>query len=138
MFENPESAKQFILAGNAVFTLTSQKSGVSFTYRVKQGEGNSPHFVSVLTGSNNEEDYTFLGTVFEGSTYRHGKKSPLQQSAPSAKAFEWFWKHLNQGESPAHCEMRHVGRCGRCGRPLTVPTSIDSGFGPECLRRASQ
>jgi hypothetical protein len=26
----------------------------------------------------------------------------------------------------------HEGRCGRCGRKLTVPESIESGFGPEC------
>jgi len=28
----------------------------------------------------------------------------------------------------------HEGACGRCGRTLTVPESIASGFGPECIR----
>jgi hypothetical protein len=27
----------------------------------------------------------------------------------------------------------HEGRCGRCGRRLTVPESIESGYGPECI-----
>ena len=25
-----------------------------------------------------------------------------------------------------------AGACGRCGRPLTVPSSIDRGIGPDC------
>src|ERR1700675_3055956 len=25
-----------------------------------------------------------------------------------------------------------MGKCGRCGKPLTVPESIASGFGPDC------
>ena len=27
----------------------------------------------------------------------------------------------------------HEGRCGRCGRKLTVPESIEAGYGPECI-----
>jgi len=29
-------------------------------------------------------------------------------------------------------ELMHEGRCGRCGRPLTRPESIQSGIGPIC------
>jgi hypothetical protein len=28
----------------------------------------------------------------------------------------------------------HEGKCGRCGRLLTVPSSIESGIGPECSK----
>lgn len=31
-------------------------------------------------------------------------------------------------------EIWHEGKCGRCGRQLTVPESIESGFGPECVK----
>jgi hypothetical protein len=36
-------------------------------------------------------------------------------------------------------EVWHEGRCGRCGRALTVPESVERGIGPECweLRRAA-
>jgi hypothetical protein len=30
-------------------------------------------------------------------------------------------------------EFWHEGKCGRCNRKLTVPSSIESGFGPECI-----
>jgi len=29
----------------------------------------------------------------------------------------------------------HVGRCGRCARPLTVPASIINGIGPDCAAK---
>lgn len=29
-------------------------------------------------------------------------------------------------------KVHHEGRCGKCGRRLTVPESIETGLGPEC------
>ena len=55
----------FMVAGNAIFTVTSKKTGTRFTYRVRKGKDESaPYFVSVLTGSDNESDYRYLGTIF--------------------------------------------------------------------------
>jgi hypothetical protein len=48
-------------------------------------------------------------------------------------AFAWFWDRLRNGNLPEQVEVHHEGRCGRCGRALTVPESIESGFGPECI-----
>ena len=28
--------------------------------------------------------------------------------------------------------IKHVGRCGKCGRPLTTPASLDTGLGEIC------
>lgn len=36
------------------------------------------------------------------------------------------------GVIPPSLEVWHEGRCGRCGRALTVPESIASGIGPVC------
>ena len=57
---------QFITAGNALFTLENTATGNRFTFRVRQPGDDKPHFVSVLTGADNESDYTFHGTIFEG------------------------------------------------------------------------
>lgn len=59
----------FALAGHAIFTVTSKRTGVSFTYRVAQAEGRegdatAPYFVSVLTGPDNGRDYTWIGMLF--------------------------------------------------------------------------
>jgi hypothetical protein len=135
---DPQAARQFALAGNARLTLVSAKTGTRFTFRVQQGKQDAPqgapqpHFVSLLSGSDNDSDYTFLGTIFAGGNYRHGRKSRVAADAPSAKGFAWAWGFLARGELPPGCEVWHEGRCGRCGRALTVPESIVTGLGPVC------
>ena len=134
-FQTAAIAKDFILAGRARVTLVSLKTGTRFTFRVAQKDETSPHFVALLSGPDNESSYTFLGTIFEGTTYRHGRRSSVSESAPSAKAFAWAWSYIVRGEMPPSCEVYHEGRCGRCGRTLTVPSSLDIGLGPECATR---
>ncbi len=132
-FTTAADAVAYILAGRARVTLVSGKSGTRFTYKVSQPNDGGPHFVSLLTGSDNGADYTFLGTIFEGKTYRPGKKSSIGTTAPSAVAFAWAWGILQAHDliHPA-LEIWHEGTCGKCGRALTVPSSIASGIGPVC------
>lgn len=127
------NTKTFALAGNATFTVTSRKTGTRFTFKVRQINENGPHFVKVMTGADNENSYTFLGTIFNGSDFRHGKKSPISTDAPSALAFNYIWKHIDNPPADK-IEIHHAGKCCRCGRTLTVPESIESGVGPECAQ----
>lgn len=95
---------------------------------MRESDDGKLFFVKVLTGANNEEDYTYLGTIWSDSrVYRRGNRSPISEEAPSAKAFAWFWRRLLAGELP--------DTCGRCGRKLTVPSSVETGLGPECATR---
>lgn len=137
------SVRAFALAGNATLTLLSRASGTRFTYRIRVKRGQSPAdtplFVGVLTGPENESHYDFLGTIFpDGRTtvppYRHGMRSRISREAPSAKAFAWFWRATEAGHVPESVEVWHEGKCGRCGRKLTVPESIEAGIGPECAQ----
>lgn len=126
---------QFILAGNALFTVENTATGNRFTFKVRKPDDDKPHFVSVLTGPDNEHDYAFLGTVFDPRSYRHGRRSRIAQDAPSAKAFEWLFRQLSTGHPlPPQVRLCHCGKCGRCGKTLTVPESVESGFGPECIK----
>lgn len=129
------SLARFVLGGNATFTVVSKKTGVRFTFKVRAAKGdgdNLPYFVMVLTGSDNEQDYSFLGTIFADGNYRHGRKSVIGQTAPSACAFQWLWQHIEDPALSDKIEFWHEGRCCRCGRKLTVPSSIEAGIGPEC------
>lgn len=128
--------KQFVLAGRAIFTVTSLKTGSHFTFRAFRGNReDSPTFVGVLTGQNNLRDYSFLGTIFRDESFRHSPKSRISQDAPSAKAFLWFWRHINN--LPGTVSFSHAGRCAVCGRLLTSPESLLMGVGPECKSRLS-
>jgi Family of unknown function (DUF6011) len=137
-FNSIEEAKAYALAGNATMTLESLKSGAHFTYKVKQAtdkETGEPtpgvYFVSLLNGQDNESDYMYLGMIRQG---RFGltKASRAGQEAASVKAFSFFF-----GSRELHPELvvRHCGKCGHCGRTLTVPSSIELGIGPDCAAK---
>lgn len=132
----PEQAKAFILAGNATVTLVSLKTGARFTYKIQHPAEDSPHFVRVLTNPDNESGYTFLGSIFSERTYVHGRRSSIGETAPSARAWAWTWSRLTSGGDLSDVEIWHEGRCGRCGRKLTVPESIATGIGPVCAGMA--
>lgn len=130
---NPKVALEFLLAGNAHFTIVSQVSGTRFTYRATRSKKVSTiYFVSLLNGPQNDTNYTPMGMIGPGkNTLTRTLRSGVTEAALSWKAFNWAFSHLKQGTMPGF-EFWHEGRCGRCGRRLTVPQSIAAGIGPEC------
>ena len=124
---------RFALAGKAIFTVVSKKTGVRFTFKVRAAENGPMHFISVLTGPDNTQDYKYLGYLRRGVYFHGGAKAKIAADAPSAKAFDWFWRALARDALGDRAEVHHEGQCGRCGRALTVPESIQSGYGPECI-----
>jgi hypothetical protein len=139
-----ESARTFLLGGNATITLVSTGTGVRYTYRVKRAKGdkdNRPWFVGLLSGPDNSANYTFMGTIWPATkttppTFARGSSGKVSDNAPSMKAFRWFMGCLAYPNLPPSLEVWHEGRCGRCGRKLTVPESIASGIGPVCAGAA--
>lgn len=130
--------KNFILAGNATFTALNPATGRRFTFKISSpknaNESNPVRFVSLLTGPDNQNDFEYLGTVFNGDTFRYGKKSRIGHAALSARAFGWLFPRIVAEAELGGAEVHHEGRCGRCGRPLTVPESLETGLGPTCSK----
>jgi len=129
--------KQFITAGKAIFTVLNTETTNRYTFRVTKKEndnGSFVFFVSVLTGPCNESNYSYIGMLTQDGVFRWTRGSSVHTSALSFKAFAWVWANVD-AVMPAKIEIRHEGRCGRCGRKLTTPQSIDAGFGPECITR---
>lgn len=135
---DPARTVRYMLAGNAYVTFQSEKTGVHLTYHVEAADQSSnpharvSHFVKVLTAP---DHYEYLGCVYESRHYRHGRKSRIGVDAKSEKAFAWVWSKLTAGHMPTTLEVFHEGRCGRCGRRLTTPKSIETGLGPECEKK---
>jgi len=139
-----ENLKDFIFAGTAIFTVVNEATNNRFTFRVrKAGWGTSDvksdiFYVSVLTGSDNNSCYTFLGSYFGGKnqTYRHSPKSKISFSAVSNKVVDWFFQHYFKNPNVyVTVKVYHSGKCGKCGKKLTTPESIKSGLGPYCGKR---
>lgn len=135
MINDPKAALKFLLAGNATATFRSQKSGVHFTYKIEVApkRANLPqaYFVMVLVGPDNTNDYAYLGMIGHDNRFFVTRNSKFPNGS-CAVAMGWVMDHLALGEMPPMTEIFHEGRCGRCGRTLTVPESIETGIGPVC------
>jgi len=135
-FTSLESAKAFALAGNALLTLESLKSGKHVTYKVRASKDGNVNFVSVLTdGSADQGNFVYLGIIGKDGQFKLTAKSFYKEGTPAAAAFGYFWGLSSAQGIPAQLVIRHEGHCGKCGKTLTVPASIDSGIGPECAKK---
>jgi Family of unknown function (DUF6011) len=137
-FSNLTDAKTFAFAGHALITLESRKSGDHHTYKICQCEDKETKklkdlfFVSHLVeGSADEGRFAYLGVVEKGA-FRLTKKSSATPEAASVKAFSFF---MALKELHPLLLVHHENKCGRCGRTLTVPESINLGIGPECASK---
>lgn len=133
-------ALQFILGGAATFTLRSKATWTRYTYKVTLAKPNPAYpnsvpvyFVSLLSGPDNTDDYTYLGVV-KNKAFTLTAKSRMNPESAPVKAIAYTVRHLVANDLPAQLEIWHAGRCGRCNRVLTVPESVASGFGPECAQ----
>lgn len=147
-FETAMSALDYMLAGNATVTLVSKKTGARFTYKISKpteetenGGKRRSHdaqiaFVSLLNGPDNTSDYMYLGLInLERNEFFLTKKSSAGPDAPSVRGFQYAFGNLaRKSRLPEDVEIWHEGYCGRCGRELTVPSSIAAGIGPECAK----
>lgn len=142
-FASAADLSAFTLGGNATLTIVSKRTGTRFTYRIRfprdrdtgKVDRTAPLFVSVLTGPDNSTSYSYLGFI-RGDLYRHGgTKAKVAATAPSAVAWEWFYRTAIIGQNLSQVAAYHDGCCGRCGRKLTVPESIRTGLGPECASK---
>lgn len=138
---DPGAIKDFILAGNSTFTIVSDRTGRRFTYRVrgKKDEGSDDFalwFVSVMSGPDNESDFTYLGVIRPNGAYFHGSKSKIDKEHMKSMAWRFLWQFVVDGQMAPDLQFWHEGKCGRCGRKLTVPASIELGLGPECAKRS--
>ena len=143
---------KFITAGKSTFTIANTETTNRFTFMVKAptettaaggkriDRNSNVRFVSVLTGPDNENSYSFLGTIFldgnKAPRYQPSRKSRFEMSAISQLTIDWLITRLKTVNAlPDFITFHHCGYCGRCGRKLTVPESIESGFGPECINK---
>lgn len=127
--------REFLTAGRAIFTVSNPK-GERYTFRVSATKSDGVFNGSYLAGQNNETSYRKLGTVYAGSLkFLPWNRSHYAFTKPF-RVFEWVVRLLrNKQKPPPGYTVQHAGRCGKCGRLLTVPESIESGLGPECSKK---
>ena len=130
-FATAEDAVNFIRAGRAAIVMESQATGRSFAYRIERSRYGAKYFVKLMTNG---------GLEYQGVLSNNGisitGKSDARSDDMAVRAFGYSWRHLLEGRLPPQVILLHQGRCGACHRALRDPTSIGTGIGPECRRKA--
>lgn len=131
-------ALDYITAGKAIFTVCNTQTGNRFTYKVKQMKQNGKVvegllLVYVLNGSDNVSNYTYIGRIYNGrfGTSANARVTP---DAQSFRGFEYILNNLKTNTLPSQFTLYRPNQCGKCGKRLTVPSSILSGLGPLCVQ----
>lgn len=129
----PEDFKDFILAGDAIFSVRNKNTGKHMTFKVvkkkyKEGKEEDPKvwWVMVCIGSN---EFTYLGVLTENGFL-------CKANTDSAIAFRFLMQRYVLNLMPKdNVELFHEGKCPYCGRPMTDPASLERGMGPVCAQR---
>ena len=121
----------------ATMTVVNDATGGRVTVRFRRPEGFTSVLVDVMDGSDNETSFSFVGSVrvpSEGAPFvaisRHAKADG-ERSRKAKAVLDWTFRAASAGDLRT-VRALHSGCCGRCGRKLTVPESIDTGLGPVC------
>jgi hypothetical protein len=138
------------LAGNCIFTVTDPDQHrvtikIATVEQQRIDEIKKVTFVSVLNGPDNTRNYAYLGLLEFGPASPSLGITPFIRTTAKSKRMpahkpvaEWvLWHIFNGKDLPEGYEIRNAGRCFRCGRLLTVPSSIDSNYGPECIQKTA-
>jgi hypothetical protein len=133
--DGAQAIKDYVLAGNATITLRSAKTGIRYTFNIRKPREREVMRISLLIGP---DRYAEIGSMTPegGNLQLPGRfKGQDGYTAPALTAFRWFWERVMAAQDLPNLEVWHEGVCGRCGRQLTVPESIQRGIGPECIQR---
>jgi hypothetical protein len=101
------------------------------------------YFVNLLSGPDNGSDYSYIGVLDVSSgNVRLTRASKITNECMSYRLLNRVLLNLWGGTEgrilEAGFDVHHEGRCGRCGRRLTVPESVRSGLGPECAGKGGE
>jgi hypothetical protein len=139
--------KEFFTGGRAIFTVEVPESFAKmtgcrphYTYRIhlkKNKKDDSEVFFVSLKSGPEDRSWAYLG-IFNNETGQIAltKKSIGTDDCWSVRFFRRIMANIFCEEpdniTEAGFDVHHEGKCGKCGRPLTVPESVKTGLGPIC------
>ncbi len=141
-------AIKYITAGKAIITFVNTVNNTHVTFKCAAAKGRNNkvnrnlYFLSALCGPDNTSDYKYFGLiriidgkpVYEYADPATGGKAKLSKDSKMVISFEYIWDGLIRNCIFNTLEMYYSSHCCRCGRVLTVETSIKAGFGKICAR----
>ena len=123
-------------------TVVNDATGNHFTFRFRRpvnkatGQEFTCVLVDLMTGTDNESSYSFIGTLRGDYVAVSPKaKTSKERADKAALVLNWTIKAAQGGDLKT-VRCLHFGTCGRCGRTLSTPESVDQGLGPECVKHS--
>jgi len=137
------------LKGKAIFTIEVPTAFASqydtkphYTYKInyKAASGNYREnwFINLLSGPDNQSDYTYVGMLVNGQVQLSKASKYTKDSWPVKilnRVLACYWAGEQNKIMAAGWNVHHEGACCVCGKPLTRPDSINAGIGPDCATR---
>lgn len=140
-------AKKLAYAGNCTFTFVGASTRI--TYKIQKSQKGDRLYVKFLTGSDNQSDYRWLGTIMaykglaleewvDNQNLRLYITDKINEDAASVKGIKFLHKVFAHGMQNSFSKGKfwHSDCCARCGRALTDPESIKRRLGPVCAGKA--
>lgn len=127
---NNENVRRFLLAGNCHCIIENMRTGNSFRYKIQRNKDKkNMYFVNVLSG---------LGEIYCGYfyvngsliDYRKGAKGNVDEKDVRIQAL--LYTLNNSKKLPSYVIVQHLGKCARCGSPISDLDSIRRGICSGC------
>lgn len=150
----PLSDYEFVLAGHAVFTVTSLRTGTEMRFRVTHkvyDDGGEFYFVNVWAqdddGAQDDDDaqddkpqpeFMPVGRLFpQTGRMKSTRNSRFPEGTAAFNTAEWLFKMLATKQDFSHVATFHAEtvNCCVCGRKLRAKASVDARIGPICAGR---
>jgi hypothetical protein len=137
---NITRAGRMLLAGSLIATVTSKRTGQHVTLRLKASRKDTSGGPTWPRVPFEDATHVFIDD-YDGERVAtfYPQKGKLWLEAGTTAAVQWTVVHLLRflaGKDPAfeaQAELAEADLCGRCGRELTDPVSIERGLGPDCF-----
>lgn len=121
---------------DGTYTVTFE-DGTYRTLNLSTQADNAPfmpgkRLIGFLSGPDNERDFTTFGHI-DGVRVIVWKRFRSE----SSQLLDALKVLVGDPAAAALAYAERSGRCARCRRSLTVPTSLHQGYGPECIKHVN-
>lgn len=101
----------------------------------KRKPGAQVRWVNLLTGPNNESDYTTAALQRDDGSMMYMRDFQADNVLRTAIATVLTPEAISAREQAREAYAEQSGRCALCNRRLTVPSSLHRGLGPDCAEK---
>ena len=140
-----DMALQFMYGGNSEFIIENIISKNRFFYKItKSTDNENVFFVNVekpyedISIQHNKKHIVYAGYIIKsknGYIFKRGRKGKADSVDLPIKALMYTTDCLFNKKINKCILIKHIGKCGICGRRLTDDESVKRGFGAWCYKK---